>query len=201
VSFWGALMVEIASDDWELYQEKFGDLISFIAQRITGDPMCCDYEENMQDLYIAAINSINGYYKKNNITPADMAVRDVIECPLFKQYTKTVLWNAKNFKGNKATKYKNFMPASIDMIDNKDDLVIDDTTNIVDTDDEVFNYFHNKFTSDEKELLSVLVANPDCIRENGKININALSKAAGKSFYITKTRIDSVQEKLNERLS
>ena len=191
-------MVEIASDDWELYQEKFGDLISFIAQRITGDPMCCDYEENMQDLYIAAINSINGYYKKNNITPADMAVRDVIECPLFKQYTKTVLWNAKNFKGNKATKYKNFMPASIDMIDNKDDLAIDDTSTIVD-DDEVFNYFNKKFNVEERELLSVLVANPDCVRDNGSINYNALRKLSGKSFYLVKKRMDSIQEKLNGR--
>ena len=190
-------MVEIASDDWELYQEKFGDLISFIAQRITGDPMCCDYEENMQDLYIAAINSINGYYKKNNITPADMAVRDVIECPLFKQYTKTVLWNAKNFKGNKATKYKNFMPASIDMIDNKDDLAIDDTSTIVD-DDEVFDYFHNKFNQEERDLLSVLVANPNFVRENGTINYNALSRVTGKSFYIVKTRFESMRSKLNE---
>jgi len=191
-------MVEIASDDWELYQEKFGDLISFIAQRITGDPMCCDYEENMQDLYIAAINSINGYYKKNNITTAEMAVRDVIECPLFKQYTKTVLWNAKNQKGNKATKYKNFMPASIDMIDNKDDLAVDDTSTIVD-DDEVFNYFNKKFNVEERELLSVLVANPDCVRDNGSINYNALRKLSGKSFYLVKKRMDSIQEKLNGR--
>lgn len=193
-------MVEIASDDWELYQEKFGDLISFIAQRITGDPMCCDYEENMQDLYIAAINSINGYYKKNNITPAEMAVRDVIKCPLFKQYTKTVLWNAKNFKGNKATKYKNFMPASIDMIDNKDDLVIDDTNAVIDN-SEIFEYFNDKFNDVEKELLSYLVDNPDCVREKGTINYNAISKGTGKSFYIVKKHITCMQEKLNERLS
>jgi len=190
-------MVDITDEDWKLYQEKFGDLISFIAQRITGDPMCCDYEENVQDLYVAAINSINGYYKKNKITPAQMAVRDVIECPLFKQYTKTVLWNAKNFKGNKATKYKNFMPASIDTVDNKDDLAIDDTTTIVDADDEVFNYFHNKFTEDERVLLSLLVDNPSIVRDNGSININALSKLSGKSFYMVKSRITSIKEKLN----
>ena len=191
-------MIEIANDDWELYQDKFGDLISFIAQRITGDPMCCDYEENVQDLYIAAINSINGYYKKNKITTADMAVKEVIECPLFKQYTKTVLWNAKNYKGNKATKYKNFMPTSIDTIDNKDDLVVDDTNKIVDSDDEVFNYFHKKFNDEERDLLSVLVAHPECVRKNGSVNYNALSKAAGKSFYMVKTRMTNIQNKLNE---
>jgi hypothetical protein len=192
-------VIEIANDDWELYQDKFGDLISFIAQRITGDPMCCDYEENVQDLYIAAINSINGYYKKNKITTADMAVKEVIECPLFKQYTKTVLWNAKNYKGNKATKYKNFMPTSIDTIDNKDDLVVDDTNKIVDSDDEVFNYFHKKFNDEERDLLSVLVAHPECVRKNGTVNYNALSKASGKSFYKVKTRMTTIQGKLNEK--
>ena len=194
-------MIEIANDDWELYQDKFGDLISFIAQRITGDPMCCDYEENVQDLYIAAINSINGYYKKNKITTSDMAVSEGIECPLFKQYTKTVLWNAKNYKGNKATKYKNFMPTSIDTIDNKDDLVVDDTNKIVDSDDEVFNYFNKKFDGEERELLSVLVAHPECVRNNGTVNFNALSKASGKSFYKVKTRMTASQSKLNEGLS
>ena len=160
--------------------------------------MCCDYEENVQDLYIAAINSINGYYKKNKITTADMAVKEVIECPLFKQYTKTVLWNAKNFKGNKATKYKNFMPTSIETIDKKDDLVVDDTNKIVDSDDEVFNYFHKKFNDEERDLLSVLVAHPECVRKNGTVNYNALSKASGKSFYKVKTRMTAIQSKLNE---
>ena len=190
-------MIEIANDDWELYQDKFGDLISFIAQRITGDPMCCDYEENVQDLYIAAINSINGYYKKNKITTADMAVSEVIECPLFKQYTKTVLWNAKNYKGNKATKYKNFMPASIDMIDNKDDLVVDDTNKIVDSDDEVFNYFHKSLIRTRGSTIGT-GSHPNCVRENGTINYNALSRAAGKSFYIVKNRFESIRSKLDE---
>ena len=67
-------MIEIANDDWELYQDKFGDLISFIAQRITGDPMCCDYEENVQDLYIAAINSINR-------TDKSLMVDEYVVCP------------------------------------------------------------------------------------------------------------------------
>lgn len=190
-------MIEIANEDWELYQEKFGDLISFIALRITGDPMCCDYEENIQDLSIAAINSINGYYKKNNLTPAEMAVKDVINCPLFKQYTKTVLWNAKNFKGNKATKYKNFMPTSIDTLENSQDLVEDDSCKVYDA-EEAFNYFHDKFTDDEREVLTYIVNNPSCIRENGKVNYNAVRKGIGKSFYLVKKHFESMQEKVNE---
>jgi hypothetical protein len=90
------------------------------------------------------------------------------------------------------------MPASIDMIDNKDDLAVDDTSTIVD-DDEVFNYFNKKFNVEERELLSVLVANPDCVRDNGSINYNALRKLSGKSFYLVKKRMDSIQEKLNGR--
>jgi len=100
-------MVDITDEDWKLYQEKFGDLISFIAQRITGDPMCCDYEENVQDLNVAAINSINGYYKKNKLTVEDVPVKDVIKNRLFASYSKTCLWNYKNHKGVRMTRYKN----------------------------------------------------------------------------------------------
>jgi len=188
-------VIEIANDDWELYQDKFGDLISFIAQRITGDPMCCDYEENVQDLYIAAINSINGYYKKNKITTADMAVSEVIKCPLFKQYTKTVLWNAKNYKGNKATKYKNFMPTSIDTLENAQDLVEDDSSKVREN-SETFDYFHNMFSEEEREVLSYIVNNPECVRENGSVNINSVRKGMGKSFYMVKKHFNSMQEKV-----
>jgi hypothetical protein len=191
-------VIEIANDDWELYQDKFGDLISFIAQRITGDPMCCDYEENVQDLYIAAINSINGYYKKNKITTADMAVSEVIKCPLFKQYTKTVLWNAKNQKGNKATKYKNFMPTSIDTLENAEDLVESNSPSVNDPEN-ALDYFHNKFTDEQKEVVAYIVKHPECIRNNGSINYNSVRHGTGKTFYKVKKLLNQVEDKLNGR--
>ena len=193
-------MIEVQPEDWDFYEEKFGNLISYIAHRITGDPMCCEYEENVQDLRLAALNSITGYYKKNKITTSDMAVKEVIKCPLFKQYTKTVLWNAKNQKGNKATKYKNFMPVSLDTLENTDNLIVDECS-ISYEDTEVFEHFRNKLSDKEKELLDYIVDNPSTIRENGTINFNKVGKGLGDSFYLVKKTYEAMRGKLDDQYS
>lgn len=190
-------MIDITETDWEIYEDKFGDLISFIAHRITGDPMSCDFESNCQDLRLAAINSILGYYKKNKITQKDMAVVDVINCPLFRAYTKTVLWNSKNYKGNKATKYKNFMPMSLDNLDNKEDLVCDysisDSYDVIDS----LDFLSRKFNDEENILLSHVVKNPDVIRENGTINFTRISKDTGLTSYKVKKVFTELTTKFN----
>jgi|TARA_R110000765_G_scaffold282865_2_gene379892 hypothetical protein len=179
-------MINITQEDWEAYEDKFGGLISFISHRITGDPMVCDFETNEQDLRLAALDSIFGYYKKNKITQEDMAVVEVINCPLFKAYTKTVLWNSKNYKGNKATKYKNFMPISLDTLDNKEDLVCDygisDSYDVKDS----LDFLSKKFNDNENELLSYVVKNPNVIREDGTINFSRIAKDTDLSFYKVK---------------
>lgn len=98
-------MIEVTSEDWDLYEKKFGGLMNYIAQRITGDPAICCHDENMQDLRMTALHSIQGFYKKNDCW--DRPCSDVIQDPLFASYTKTSLWNRKNNKGIKATRYKN----------------------------------------------------------------------------------------------
>lgn len=95
----------MSDDDWDLYKSKFGNLINFIAHRITGDPSNCCVEDNIQDLSIAALNSIAGYRKKNNCP--DKPFSEIVEDPLFSSYTKTCLWNSKNNKGIKATRHHN----------------------------------------------------------------------------------------------
>ena len=194
-------MINITQEDWEAYEDKFGGLISFISHRITGDPMVCDFETNEQDLRLAALDSIFGYYKKNKITQEDMAVVEVINCPLFKAYTKTVLWNSKNYKGNKATKYKNFMPISLDTLDNKEDLVCDygisDSYDVKDS----LDFLSKKFNDDENELLSYVVKNPNVIREDGTINFTRIAKGTDLSFYKVKKAFTELMGKFNnERL-
>jgi len=189
-------MINITQEDWEAYEVKFGGLISFISHRITGDPMVCDFESNVQDLRVAAINSIVGYYKKNKITQEDMAVVEVINCPLFKAYTKTVLWNSKNYKGNKATKYKNFMPVSLDTLDNKEDLVCDyGISDAYDAKDSL-DFLSKKFNEEDNYLLSYIVKNPNVVRENGTINFNKIAVGTNLSFYKVKKTFNELMGKL-----
>lgn len=93
----------LSDDEWKLYHAQYGALINYIAHRITGDPSNCCVEDNIQDLNIAAMNSIAGYRKKNN-TAAPLS--EIMQDPKFASYTKTCLWNSKNNKGIKATRHK-----------------------------------------------------------------------------------------------
>ena len=190
-------MINITQEDWEAYEGKFGGLISFISHRITGDPMLCDFESNVQDLRVAAINSIVGYYKKNKITIEDKPVTEVIECPLFKAYTKTVLWNAKNHKGNKATKYKNFMPISLDTLENKEDLVYDESTSNAYENEDLLGVLSKKFNDEEKAILAYVVNNPEVVRDSGKVNYNRIAVDTGSSFYRVKKTFTELMGKLN----
>lgn len=97
-------MIEITDEDWKLYESRFGSLITYIANRITGDPSNCCIEDNVQDLNIAALASIEGYYAKNKCY--DIPFSDIVNTSLFASYTKTCLWNRKNNKGVKATRHK-----------------------------------------------------------------------------------------------
>jgi len=109
VSFSIASMVEITNEDWELYENRFGSLINFIAHRITGDPSNCCIEDNVQDLNMAALASIEGYYAKNKCY--DKPFSEIVDTRLFASYTKTCLWNRKNNKGVKASRHKEtFVP-------------------------------------------------------------------------------------------
>ena len=190
-------MINITQEDWEAYEGKFGGLISFISHRITGDPMLRDFESNVQDLRVAAINSIVGYYKKNKITIEDKPVTEVIECPLFKAYTKTVLWNAKNHKGNKATKYKNFMPISLDTLENKEDLVFDESTSNAYENEDLLGVLSKKFNDEEKAILAYVVNNPEVVRDSGKVNYNRIAVDTGSSFYRVKKTFTELMGKLN----
>ena len=77
--------------------------------------MICDVETNYADLTIAAINSIRGYYKKNNLSQEDVPVCEVIESDSFAPWTKTILWNAKNKKGSYVSKRKNITVSSVSL--------------------------------------------------------------------------------------
>ena len=84
----------LSSAQWQKYLDKYEKLMWMISRRISGDPVIADIETNYADLCVAALESVKGFNKK---TGEDFD--EMMENPLFNQYTKTVLWNAKNKKG------------------------------------------------------------------------------------------------------
>ena len=52
----------------ELITEKYGKLIHKIGHWISGDNAIASHEDNTQDIWIAAMEAIRGYAKKENQT-------------------------------------------------------------------------------------------------------------------------------------
>jgi hypothetical protein len=89
------ITITVSDNDWVRYSEKYEGLMWTIARKISGDRVIADLETNYADLCVAALDSIRGFHKK---TGEDFP--QMMDNTLFDKYTKTVLWNYKNKKGN-----------------------------------------------------------------------------------------------------
>ena len=102
----------MSADEWELLESRFGKLFVYISKRITGD--CCSSEEDhYQDMFIAADSALQGYRKKNQ---DERPLEEFVDDRLFHSYMKTCLWNRKNSKGLKETRYKNTFVHTEDLL-------------------------------------------------------------------------------------
>ena len=74
-------MIELTTEQWDLYLKKYKNLMWRISHLISGDSMLASLEDNYSDLNIAAIESINGFHKKTGESFDEM-----INNKLFDQY-------------------------------------------------------------------------------------------------------------------
>lgn len=102
----------IKESTWLRYLQKYDGLLWKISRKISGDLAIANIEDNRSDLEVSALESINGYCKKNSITIDQFEADNHIESKLFDQYTKTVLWNSKNKKGKILSKKMKFRAAN-----------------------------------------------------------------------------------------
>ena len=81
------------SEQLQLIEKRYGNLIHMIGHNISGDRMR-DHDDNTQDLWIAVMDAIKGYERKEGKT-FDEFCND----KGFDKYLKTCLWNLKNSTG------------------------------------------------------------------------------------------------------
>ena len=54
-------------EQMELIEDKYGKLIHKIGHWISGDAAISSHQDNTQDIWIAAMEAIKGYEKKENL--------------------------------------------------------------------------------------------------------------------------------------
>ena len=179
----------------QLIEEKYGKLIHKIGHWISGDNAIASHADNTQDIWIAAMEAIRGYEKKENQT-----FDQFWGSKGFDKYLKTCLWNVKNSKGAKITKKYPITKGTVDIIDNEEVLQMEDTSATNAETDVYLGELPNKLSEEQLQVVRLLVEDPRHIKSSGKANINSLAKEMSKSWNEVSKLLKEVGEKIQNDL-
>ena len=185
----------IDTNQWEMYEGKYGKLMHKISRSISGDPVIATLEDNYGDLCIAALDSIKGFNKKTG-----KSFDEMMGTKLFDQYTKTCLWHVKGNKGAKITKKYPVTKNMVSISDHPEvfSLVSEDNY-AVDVED-FLTVISEGFTQPERDVVTAIVKNPEFISERGHVVISKVSRFLKTSSYLTKKALNSIESKLKFEL-
>ena len=179
----------------ELIEQKYGRLIHKIGHWISGDNAIASHDDNTQDIWIAAMEAIRGYSKKENQT-----FDEFWGSRGFDKYLKTCLWNVKNSKGAKITKKYPLTKGTVDVVGNEEVLSIEDSHTISPEVAIFLEELPHMMNEEQINIVKSLVDDPKFIKPSGKANINALAKETGKTWNEVSKLIKEVGEKLKNQL-
>ena len=179
----------------QLIEEKYGKLLHKIAHNISGDYALASHEDNVQDLWVAVIHSIDGYAKKENLT-----FDEFWGSVGFDKYIKTCLWNLKNNKGAKITQKFNINRDTVSISDNEEVLTIIDDS-VPDPELDLFLEDSGKIlTEDEMRIVSCIIRDPNFIKPSGKVCTQAVATELDKPWHEARKVLDSISQKIQNQL-
>lgn len=183
------------SEQLQLIEKKYGKLIHKISHQISGDSAISDHDDNVQDLWISAMEAIRGYQRKEG-----KPFEEFWGTVGFDKYLKTCLWNTKNSKGARMTKRFNITKGTVSIQEHEEILHIEDGSNPADTYDKFYEDLPMSLSDTQKQIVQAVVESPDCITEGGRINVTSLSQTIGKGWGTTKQLVQELGEKLQNNL-
>ena len=179
----------------ELIEKKYGKLIHKIGHWISGDNAIASHDDNTQDIWIAAMEAIRGYSKKENQT-----FDEFWGSRGFDKYLKTCLWNVKNSKGAKITKKYPITRGTVDVVDNEEVLQREDAS-LISPETEMFIQEVNEMLNEaQARIVKCILDDPRYIKPSGKVNINALAKEMGKTWNEVSILLGQIGNKIGNDL-
>jgi len=179
----------------ELIEQKYGKLIHKIGHWISGDNAIASHDDNTQDIWIAAMEAIRGYSKKENQT-----FDEFWGSVGFDKYLKTCLWNVKNSKGAKITKKYPITRGTVDVVGNEEVLQREDAS-LISPETEVFiKEISEILSKDQAHVVKCILDDPRYIKPSGKVNTNALAKEMGKTWNEISIILDQISTKIGNEL-
>jgi len=181
----------ITNEQWELIDEKYGKLLTTICTKISGDTAIANFDDNLQDLRMAAMDAVAGFARKEN--------QDFYEfwgTTGFNKYMKTCLWNLKNKKGARISKRYHINKNTVDITEYGDILLAQENDTSSVSYDSIFDELSNKLEEEQLKVINIVCNHPEYIKPNGKINISRLSVELGCCSAKTRKIISEIKNRI-----
>jgi len=182
------------SNQLQLIEEKYGKLIHKIGHWISGDEAISSHDDNTQDIWIAAMEAIRGYEKKEGIP-----FEEFWGTKGFDKYLKTCLWNVKNSKGSKISKRYGITRNTVEIVGNEEVLDMEDPTFSPES-DMFIEDLQGILNDDQKTIVQCILQDPSTLKESGKININLIAKKLDRSWNEVSILVKDLGRKISNEL-
>jgi|ETNvirnome_6_100_1030635.scaffolds.fasta_scaffold06967_5 hypothetical protein len=169
----------ITEKQWQKIEGKYGMLMSKISHQITGDRSTSSYDDNMQDIRMAALDAVSGFERQRN--GENGTFDDFWGTVGFDKYIKTCMWTKKNNKGAKITKrYK--ITRDVATVESEEALHIVGMTGQGIENSIFFDEICDVLSEGEAAALSIILKDHTMVKAGGRVNISKLSEEMGLSW-------------------
>lgn len=176
-------------------EAKYGRLIHAISNAISGDKAISSHSDNVQDLWVAVMEAVRGFSKKEQ-----QEFEDFWGTTGFDKYLKTCLWNVKNSKGARITKRYPLTKSTVSLQQHAEVFALEDSHSGCSESDVFLDEFSNLLTNDEQRAVQHLLDDPNNLMPSGRANVASLARDLEMSWNDTKNILDDLGVKLNNEL-
>jgi len=175
-------------DQWEKINKKYGMLMYKISHQISGDAAIANFDDNLQDIRLAAMEAVIGFEKQND--GANGKFDEFWGSKGFDQYIKTCMWTKKNNKGAKITKKSSILKGTVST-DVEEVLMMESPDPAPDT-SILFDELSLQLTGKQQQIVSAVIHDHTLIKPSGRINIKRLSEELEMSWFETKKHVTAL---------
>jgi len=186
----------LTNDQWNKIDQKYGKLMYKISHQISGDAATATFEDNLQDIRLAAMEAVVGFEKQNN--GANGKFEEFWGTTGFDRYIKTCMWTKKNNKGAKITKKAQILKGTVST-DKEEILEIEEGFGDADI-AVLFREITTALSPMQKTIIETVVKDPTLVKPSGKLNVKKIAERLNVSWFQTDKHIKNLARVLHNEL-
>jgi hypothetical protein len=186
----------LSEEQWNKINKKYGKLMYNISHQISGDKATASFDDNLQDIRLAAMEAVMGFEKQN--AGANGKFDEFWGTKGFDRYIKTCMWTKKNNKGAKITRKMPILQGTVST-DKEEVLEMEEYSGDPDV-PLLLEEISYHLTPLQQNIVTSVVQDPTLIKPNGKLNIKQISEAAEVTWFEADKQIKNLSLLLENEL-